>query len=751
MFSTRYDAGTEMFGLTRRITTLEKGKPTPNINCDNLTVSKNMSLLYNITEEPNSLLFSDTTGKIVKKTLKTLITDTTEQTHITEGTDGTVSVNLPQNLASISSPSFTNMTLSGTLNVYSTVNSTNTLTGSLIVSGGVGIGGGINVNDTSSFSGYTTAITKEYDNNTTHIATDAFVYNAIHTQNTISASPIGFENQTDSTITYSPSTRILTISPTGDNFKVWISGVRYTYSDPISMSPHTDANGIYIYYFDNSGLHVTTTYPSYYTCAYCSIVYYYSSTIGFATEERHSCSMDPATHYELHNQIGTYRVSGLALGGYTLNPTTPTDADNQITLTSGIISDEELLSSIQALPAGEYNVNVLTGVNSDWYYLVKNTPFHYLTGGFIQYLKRIDNDWVLTELPNRRYVNYYVYVVAGITSQHQIFIKPGQQIYDTLAKAQIEIYSDLLTSSFVPPEMIPIYQITFYNNGNYTNAGKCRVAGVTYISGSSRVILSSGNVTNHANLAGLEFADTSVTWGHINDIAQSIYGIKTFANTSISTSYTTGSLIVSGGVGVSGNIYTHTITPSNLTMTQNITKIDSDILLSANIDTYLSTQRATKTYIDEHNHSWNIYDSKTQGTHGGSFTSGSWMARTLNTINGNTSDASVTLSSNRITITRGKYLLIGRTPAYKVSRHQCRLRDITNNLTVKCGSSSICDDTVNGYSDSHIHTYLSVSATTTYELQHICSTTKETDGLGTASNFETEIYSEIIITKIGVL
>ena len=70
---------------------------------------------------------------------------------------------------------------------------------------------------------------------------------------------------------------------------------------------------------------------------------------------------------------------------------------------------------------------------------------------------------------------------------------------------------------------------------------------------------------DHNILLNLQAANTGVTYGHINDTTQSIYGVKTFANTTNASLTNNGSVVISGGLGLAKNLYVGGIT--NITST----------------------------------------------------------------------------------------------------------------------------------------------------------------------------------------
>ena len=145
-----------------------------------------------------------------------------------------------------------------------------------------------------------------------------------------------------------------------------------------------------------------------------------------------------------------------------------------------------------------------------------------------------------------------------------------------------------------------------------------------------------------------------------------------------------------------------------------------------------------------------FYDEKAQSTSGGSFTSGAWRTRDLQTTQIN-NITSCSLSSNQITLPAGTYFVISRAPAYSIYRHQSRLQNITDSTTAILGATCFAADGDNGWSQSFIMGQFTIAGTKTFELQHQSSNTKNGDGFGTATDafVSVSIYSNITIEKIG--
>ena len=124
-----------------------------------------------------------------------------------------------------------------------------------------------------------------------------------------------------------------------------------------------------------------------------------------------------------------------------------------------------------------------------------------------------------------------------------------------------------------------------------------------------------------------------------------------------------------------------------------------------------------------------IADQKSSGTNGGSFTSGDWRTRDLNTELYDP-DGIVSISSNQFTLQAGSYLIKAHAPAYKVGRHQIALYDITGSSYVETGSSAYVDGSESVSTDSFLTARFTCSGANVYEIRHQCGTTFNTYGFG---------------------
>lgn len=143
-----------------------------------------------------------------------------------------------------------------------------------------------------------------------------------------------------------------------------------------------------------------------------------------------------------------------------------------------------------------------------------------------------------------------------------------------------------------------------------------------------------------------------------------------------------------------------------------------------------------------------IQDQKSSGTEGGTFQSGANRTRTLTTLVRNAGSLA-SLSSNRFTLPAGTYYIEWSAPAYFVGTHQSLLYNVTDAAEVARGTSGTTSagdspDRPNNIESSG-EAVVTIAASTAFEIQHRCGTTRNTDGFGNACGFGTEIYTRVKI------
>jgi len=143
-----------------------------------------------------------------------------------------------------------------------------------------------------------------------------------------------------------------------------------------------------------------------------------------------------------------------------------------------------------------------------------------------------------------------------------------------------------------------------------------------------------------------------------------------------------------------------------------------------------------------------IGDQKAYNENGGSFTSGDWRTRDLNTEFAD-EDGIVSISNNQFTLQAGTYYLTAKCTAYKSERHLIKLQNITDASLVAVSLSMYQGGGDSQSGISHLSTRFTISGAKTFEIQHRGSNTENTYGFGVAHNYSgfNTIYSLIEIFK----
>ena len=143
-----------------------------------------------------------------------------------------------------------------------------------------------------------------------------------------------------------------------------------------------------------------------------------------------------------------------------------------------------------------------------------------------------------------------------------------------------------------------------------------------------------------------------------------------------------------------------------------------------------------------------VVDQKSSGTGGGTFTSGSWVTRDINTVVYNGIDGA-SLNSNRITLPAGVYYVKASAPALRVNEHKAILYNVSDSITELIGSSEDSDKDGDGQTRSFIEGIITIAGSKVFEIRHRCSSSRSM-GLGLPCSFGVaEIYTQVFIRKIG--
>ena len=145
-----------------------------------------------------------------------------------------------------------------------------------------------------------------------------------------------------------------------------------------------------------------------------------------------------------------------------------------------------------------------------------------------------------------------------------------------------------------------------------------------------------------------------------------------------------------------------------------------------------------------------VQDQKTAGTHGGTFTSGAWRTRDLNTVLTNTITGA-SLASNQITLPAGTYKITTYAPAFQVNRHGTYFYNITDSKAELLSHSAI--DCLEAESNAFMLGIITITGTKVFEVQHKCQSTFSTYGFGVELNsslaWDHETYTDVFIEKLA--
>ena len=143
-----------------------------------------------------------------------------------------------------------------------------------------------------------------------------------------------------------------------------------------------------------------------------------------------------------------------------------------------------------------------------------------------------------------------------------------------------------------------------------------------------------------------------------------------------------------------------------------------------------------------------IGDVKANDVDGGTFTSGDWRTRDLNTELIDADDI-VSISSNQFTLQAGSYFIEAQAMAYRVNRHMVKLYQTSGTpADIAFGTSMYANSAYNGNNFSFVKARVTITTATTYEIRHQGDTNHSTFGFGLGSNFSTtELFTVVQIFK----
>jgi hypothetical protein len=355
-------------------------------------------------------------------------------------------------------------------------------------------------------------------------------------------------------------------------------------------------------------------------------------------------------------------------------------------------------------------------------------------------------------------------IPASLTNGMSVRVK----VANTNTGATVMNINGLGNVSVVTPNGSALNSSALVANGVYTfvydaNGTRWQLQGVTTATSN---YFTAGTTTGGPNAqvlaslspaSGFSLSNNGQTIGFTAGFTNT--GSTTLAITSPSISATTiqkdggsGLTNLTGGEIVAGNNYFVTVNstsgvfvleagiPSSLFLmaSNNLSDVASPSTSLANLGGQILT---TVLHVEEQ---------QASGTAGGTFTSGSWQVRALNTTVLNTISGA-SLSADTITLPAGTYDINAYGVANQVNSHMIRFQNTTSSSTVFFGSSGVANTGTTDNTYSLITGRFTLSGTTTLQLQHQCQNSSSGNGLGFAAGFSgaNETYSSVFIEKVA--
>jgi hypothetical protein len=364
----------------------------------------------------------------------------------------------------------------------------------------------------------------------------------------VTSEPHGFPNRTDSTIAFDNGDREFSIAPTGSEFHVWCSGVRYTIDTTQTVTiPNT--SGLYYIHYTAGSLGYSTTYFDWPTEAPVAYIYW-NATAGaaqFFADERHGITLDWATHEYLHRTRGAALANGFNLGSYTTVGDGTSNGDAQVALTDGTFFDEDLQVDIINDPtptANTWEQRLSTVLYAPVFYRsgtvwTRDTatayPLKFSTRA--TYNLNTAGTWSTPAVGNNKYVSSWVVATNNLTEPVIVILDQSEH---SNAQGALAVTFDSLDLSDLPIfEMRPLWKLVFQTANSYSNAVKSRLVAVQDIRG--QLPVSAGvSAGDHGSLSGLLDDDHPIY--EPNDV------LVDLAGSTISLTDETRVVMIAGGV-----------------------------------------------------------------------------------------------------------------------------------------------------------------------------------------------------------
>lgn len=305
--------------------------------------------------------------------------------------------------------------------------------------------------------------------------------------------PSGFENRTDSDISFNNASRTFTIEPAVDEFNTWHGGTKIIHDSALT-SQIADQEGMWFFYIDTNGdLQNTDTFTNDLITngnAIVAMVYWDATNkeiVGLG-DERHGIAMDGVTHSYLHNTFGARWSSGGSFGDITADGAGSSNTHATISVADVITYDEDIkhdstdtwITQVLTSPA-QIPVIYLDGAAGNWRALGTNDyPVADATkvgsGTLLHYNEWTGATWQLTQVTSGKFVLTHIFATNSSTTP--VIAIVGQNEYASKNAAytgSTDELATLYTTGLPMVEFVPLGTIIYQTSSSYTNAPKARI------------------------------------------------------------------------------------------------------------------------------------------------------------------------------------------------------------------------------------------------------------------------------------
>ena len=141
-----------------------------------------------------------------------------------------------------------------------------------------------------------------------------------------------------------------------------------------------------------------------------------------------------------------------------------------------------------------------------------------------------------------------------------------------------------------------------------------------------------------------------------------------------------------------------------------------------------------------------IADVKSNTTNGGTFTTGDWRVRDLQTEVAD-ADGIVSLSNNQFTLQAGSYFIHARMPYMMVGFSKMKLYNVTDSSDVIQSEAGYSSTGVSANMWIDLKTRITIASAKAFDIRMAGQVTRSSYGYGYASQFGPETYTNVVIFK----